>query len=250
MAHLGMSTIVTIASISTRGNGTTAYFPSRLPFVTNVLAGGDCVKRLLTAAQQHGLTVHLGLELNYDFDLAETYATNASAVGLFSVAASHNAALTNELHERYASKFPKTLVGVYDSNEINDVEWSKWREARFYGLWVQHYLRPTHTLPSQFGLQSSNAPYFCHSGTVASWNPASVATFYRQLLQDVPGLQRLWVQDCIGVSTGRLSARSPGTWFASPTEVAPFYSALSKMAASLQPAELYMQYSQAVHSNV
>ena len=136
----------TIASLATHGNETTAYFPSRLPFVTSHLrADKDCIAQLLTAAQVHGLKVHLGLELNYGFADATTYLSDRSARELFSLAAMHNVALMHELHELYSGRFAHTLQGFYDSNEINDVEWSAWRESRFYSIWMQDYLRPTHS---------------------------------------------------------------------------------------------------------
>ena len=63
-----------------------------------------------------------------------------------------------------------------------------------------------------------------------------VSAFYRKLITDVgAGLEHWWFQDCIGVSTGRLFAKSPGTWFKSPAEVVPFYESLNKMFASLKP---------------
>ena len=230
----------TIASLATRGNETTAYFPSQLPFVTAHVSGskGDCIAQLLAAAQAHGFTVHLGLELNYGFADAKTYTSNHSAHELFSTAANHNVALMHELHELYSGRFADTLRGFYDSNEINDVEWTVWRESHFYGRWIQDYLRPTHSEPSQFGLQSSNAPYFCHSGaSPLEWGPSAVSAFYRKLIADVgAGLEHLWFQDCVGVSTGRLAAKSPGRWFKSPAEVVPFYESLHKMFASLKPA--------------
>ncbi len=239
-ANLLAFTHSTIASLSTRGNETTAYFPSKLPFVTSHLpvSHGDCVERLLSAAHAHGITVHLGLELNYGFADATTYLSNHSARDLFSLAASHNLALMHELHELYGGRFARTLRGFYDSNEINDVEWNDWRESHFYTIWMQHYLRPTHSLPSQLGLQSSNAPYFCHSGvSPPGWGPGAVAAFYGKLIGDVgsAGLEHLWVQDCIGVSTGRLAAKSLGRWFDSPSEVVPFYRALGEMAAAVKP---------------
>ena len=235
MAALKMDTVVTIASVATDKTGATlAYYPSALPFVSSWLPGrGDCVGSLLEAAHAHGgFTVHLGLELNYGFN---SEFANASAAELFyRTAASHNAQVLAELHQRCThqsphspphpthprraqpalhqhaavprpcshaggllrtdgSRYAGTFVGVYDSNEINDVEMSVWATAAYYTIWVQHYLRPTHSAAAKLRLPSSNAPYFCHSGNIPGWGPAAVARFYKRLLTDVgPGLRRLW----------------------------------------------------------
>ena len=107
MAALKMDTVVTIASVATdKTSATLAYYPSALPFVSSWLPGrGDCVGSLLEAAHAHGgFTVHLGLELNYGFN---SEFANASAAELFyRTAASHNAQVLAELHQRCKHQSP------------------------------------------------------------------------------------------------------------------------------------------------
>ena len=242
MAALRMDTIVTISSVDTEpaGNRSTAFYPSMLPFVTEWLEGkADCIGNLLHAAQARGgFHVHLGLELNRGFD--EAFWHGSSNVTFFREAASHNMQIMGELQQLYGQRYAGTLVGVYDSNEINDVEMNYWATKVYYLPWVRHYLRPTHMHAVTLNLTSSNAPYFCHSGpNPAGWGPAAVAAFYRKMLDDIrPGMQRLWVQDCVGVSTGELYANLSGDWFRHPRDVLPFYAALAATMRGLDPPRL------------
>jgi hypothetical protein len=237
MAALRMDTIVTISSVSTEANKSTAFYPSALPFVSTWLEGkADCVGKMLEAAhKRRSFQVHLGLELNYAFD--RTWWRGSGNVSFFQLAAAHNIQIMEELQQLYRKKYAGTLVGVYDSNEINDVEMNYWEERVYYRPWIENYLRPTHSHATTLNLTSSNAPYFCHSGSnPAGWGPAAVAAFYRKMLDDIkPRMQRLWVQDCLGVSTGELYGNRSGNWFDHPAEVLPFYSALAAMTKSLEP---------------
>eukprot|EP00039_Didymoeca_costata_P014407 m.232484 g.232484 ORF g.232484 m.232484 type:complete len:866 (+) comp16018_c0_seq5:124-2721(+) len=224
MLDINIRSVITIASMRTDKNGsTTAFYPSTLPFVNTTL---KCLDNVLEAAAYHHVNVYLGLELNLQFASAPEFINSSTATSLFRRAASHNKLIIQELYSRYGTKYSETFAGVYDSNEINDVEWAVWEKKMYYSDWVDLYLSPVYNYAQSLKKPVLVAPYFCHIGNVTDWGPTNVSAFYRQLLLKVP-INKFLFQDCIGVSTRHKPG--DGDFFHNPQDVASFYKSLHDM---------------------
>ena len=152
--------------------------------------------------------------------------------GFFRSAARDNAAVMHELQALHGGA--PGLVGFYDPAEINDIEWDwdyGWH-ARWVDQYLGQYVNATANMVAGAGKVYSCAPYFGGNFRAGGpdpgrdpsvWGPANVSHFWRRVFAAVPAMQRVWVQDSIGVSTDTLPKY---TRFMSPSDVAPFYQGL------------------------
>jgi hypothetical protein len=237
MVAIGLDTVTTICSVredaQLRGHPRSSVYPSDIEGVKQ-MGPEDAVEGLLAAADAFNISVHLGLELNADgFSGAHA---NLSA-SFFRSMGTKNAEIAQELHSKYGHH--RSLVGMYDPHELNDVEWTAWSPPARRRDFVDLYLKPTFAAIHELGYAGSVAPFFCgsfHESAVApygssvayGWGPANITQFYSELLSAVPGLDILAVQDCRGV----FSRLAPGDarWNSTAPEM-PFYKAFAEVTA-------------------
>jgi hypothetical protein len=192
MSGLGMTRAVTAASVLE----TDALYPTAIDGLAEV--AGEPIEKLLTAADDSGIEVHVGLVLT------DTWWNNTDGAFLDDLAARSEAVAT-ELWDLYGAH--PSLIGFYLPQEIDNMTWIG-EDARV--RLIDHYLSPLseHVKALNPSLVVSSAPFFNteYQGAVdyGAWWDATLA--------DTPSLDLLMPQDGIGAEHATLA--DVGDYFA------------------------------------
>jgi hypothetical protein len=209
MAKIGVRSIITKFSAASSRHypvamGVRAYYPSKLPWVTEEDPGHDSIDLLLRAADAMNFTVHLG----HFQDMAWFNHSNHNPSYLAALA-SRAVAMSSELHARYGSH--PSFVGLYDPNEPKGSDWPG-EEAEWV---VDAYFTPVWGWGRSNGYATSTAPFW-HNRTA----PGDDATWWDKALTRLPpgSLSVAWLDD------------DQATNFWTVSGPIPFYAAWSAMA--------------------
>lgn len=167
-----------------------SYYPSKLPWVEQQAA--DNLELILRAADGQGMEVHLGLVSSGQFfsDTSEGF------LGRLFV---RSAQVADELYARFGGH--PSLKGMYITQEVDNREWGTEDKRRAL---VERLLAPlsAHIKSLDPTLMVSTAPYFIRQCA----GPTDWGAFWNATLAELPHVDTLIPQDCIGGTHRQSSA--------------------------------------------